>query len=66
MESKEKHALLFNILHEHNHLCSKVDEYNVFWSKYILYTFCAVPLVSCYTLYQVVFVNHTSEGKNYF
>lgn len=62
LEAKERHGLLFTILHEHNHLCQKIDEYNVFWSRYVLYTYFAVPFVSLYTLYQVIFVNHTSEA----
>lgn len=62
MESKDRHALLYNILHEHNHLCQKVDEYNVFWSRYVLYSYFAIPLVSLYTLYQVIFVNHSHQA----
>lgn len=62
MEAKERHLLLFTILREHNHLCEKISEYNVFWSRYVLYTYFAVPFVSLYTLYQVIFVNHTREA----
>lgn len=62
LESKDRHSLLYNVLHEHNHICSKIDEYNVFWSRYVMYSYFAIPLVCLYTLYQVVFVNHTSQA----
>lgn len=62
LESKEKHALLHQILHEHNHLCKKVEEYNKFWSKFVMYLNFIIPFVCLYCLYQTLFVNHTDKG----
>lgn len=62
MTSKERHALMFSILQEHNFLCKKLDEYNRFWSKYVMYTYFIAPLICIYTLYQTLFVSHSYKG----
>lgn len=62
MTSKERHALLYSILQEHNFLCKKLDEYNRFWSKYVMYTYFIAPLICIYTLYQTLFVSHSYKG----
>lgn len=63
LDSKERHAMLHRILQEHNHLCKKLDEYNRFWSKYVMYSFFISPLICVYSLYQTLFVNHTTNGS---
>ncbi|RWS20572.1 hypothetical protein B4U80_08364 [Leptotrombidium deliense] len=55
----ERIRFMQHILHEHNHLCSKVDEYNLFWSRFISHVFFVFTPVTIYGLYQAIFAQHT-------
>lgn len=52
------------ILHEHNELCIKIHDYNRFWSKYLFYSYVTFVLITCYAIYQSIFVTSQSmSGK---
>lgn len=55
--TKSLQPLLVNILKEHNHLCSRLHEYNRFWCRYVLLAYFVLPSVWLYGLYQAVYTN---------
>ncbi|XP_054163085.1 uncharacterized protein LOC128960939 [Oppia nitens] len=58
MKPNERCATLHHVLNEHNELCIKIKQYNLFWSKYLVYTYFIFVAVICYTTFQAFFTSN--------
>ncbi|KAI1301314.1 Protein RCC2 -like protein [Halotydeus destructor] len=52
------------ILKEHNHLCVRLEDYNHFFSKFMLYSYFGLIGISCFAFYQAIFSSLTGPIKN--
>ncbi|CAG2115416.1 unnamed protein product [Medioppia subpectinata] len=55
MKPNERCTTLQHVLNEHNELCIKIKQYNIFWAKYLMYTYFMFVAVICYTTFQAFF-----------
>ncbi|CAG2161527.1 unnamed protein product [Oppiella nova] len=55
MKPNERCATLHHVLNEHNELCIKIKQYNVFWAKYLMYTYFMFVAIICYSTFQAFF-----------
>lgn len=59
LEEEQIQTLIIRVYHEHETLCKQLNNYNHFWSRWILWSYIGLPSVVLYCLYQAVFVPQT-------
>ena len=58
LKASERIETLQHILREHNDLCLKITEYNLFWAKWLMSTYFFLVMVLCFSLFQSLFTTN--------
>lgn len=59
LKGQDRIGLMTQILREHNELCSRIQAYNKFWGKFLMYSYFTGIPICLFSLYQALFAGHS-------